>query len=84
MEGVGADQVHVLLGYACFGQLLQNRLDGQAAHRPEGGHRGVVEGDEDMATGTHKLTDARKAKRSGESLTHGGLLVGHRLQAGSA
>jgi hypothetical protein len=61
VEGVGADQVDVIFGDAGGRELLQDRLDGDAAHGAERGYRGVVEGDEDGIAGLHHLAYPRKA-----------------------
>ncbi len=84
VEGVGADEIYVLLRHAGFAQLLQYRFDSQAAHRPKGGHRGVIEGYEDASARAHQLADAGEAQRSGQRLADRGVLVGHRLQARAA
>ena len=39
------------------GQLFKYRLNRQAAHRPEGGHGGVIKGYEDAGAGTYQLAD---------------------------
>ena len=68
MEGVGAHQVHVLLGDSGVSQLLQYCLDGEAPDRPEGGHGGIVEGYEDAGPRMHKVVDAGQAQRPGQRL----------------
>jgi len=81
VEGVGADQVDVLLRDAGLRQLGEDGLDDQAAHRPEGGHRRVVEGDEHAGARTYQLSDARQAERLRQGVANGLGLVRYRLEA---